>query len=199
VSAILRQQAWLATRHPRRGSRLVLRHVTNDGTGPNPPTLIGATLAVAAPIGAYAISVAATSAAGNLAQGDRVQIGQQIVAISAPTPAIPFNEGCGFANVALMHQLTSDYAAGTPLTFTFLADRSIYGIVASFPRNLIDGQLILVRDLRVSVGVFDAEGREMPAPAIGDQIEVSGDWRTIVDVSPNYAMGVPITYQIHAR
>lgn len=181
------------------GSTITLRTVSR-GTGPqpfaNPPSVEGATIAADAGAGATSISLFATAASGQLIAGDSVIANGAALSVGGNAPAsATFGLTPGFPAVPLASPLTAPLTAGTPTTFAFGADATVYTSVSAFPIALGSNADVQIGDLRFTI----AANGVAAMPTDTDLVIFNGAILSIVSVTPIYLYGQAIKYQIQAR
>ncbi|WP_029313215.1 hypothetical protein [Acidiphilium angustum] len=181
------------------GSTITLRTVSR-GTGPqpfaNPPSVEGATIAANAAAGETNIALYAQAASGQLIAGDSVIVNGAAVTVGGNAPASStFGTAPGFPAVPLASPLTMALTAGTPVSFSFGADKTVFTSVSAFPIALGTNADVQIGDLRFTI----AANAVAAMPTDTDLVLFNGDILSIVSVTPIYLYGQAIKYQIQAR
>ena len=194
-----RQNA-VATKRPSVGTLGFLRTPETTGGYTNPPTMMAPTVGAAASPGDTSLHIACASAFGYLAAGDTLQVGQEVLTVASNTNSLSLTgNSIGFGAVPIVGVLANSHSVGDPILVTYAADVPVYAVVNNYPRRLIDGTLIQVQDLLVTIGVFDANGNLLADPFPFTMIGVNGDLRSIVNVTPNRIGPTIISYSLQAR
>lgn len=182
----------------RKGTHITLRRVTTSAAPellPNPPTLNDPTMDGAALSGATTIAIAATEARGRLLAGDELIIDRVTYRVTATIESRDFDDVTpGFDAVTISPVLRANVADGAVITPKWAADQTIHAVIQSYPRRLIDGTMILARDLQVTIAAHN-----LAAPTETDKLIIDGDIRSIVMAVPAYARGVIMKWDIQAR
>lgn len=181
------------------GSTITLRRVAR-GTGAtpyaNPPSVEGATIAVAAGAGATTIAIAAEAASGQLLSGDQIIVNGLALTVGAPAPASAvYGQQVGFPSVSLQSPIPIALAAGVAISFAFSADQPIYAAIRAYPVSLVAGSGIQVGDLMVTIAAYNLGA----APQDTDLILFNGSTLEIVTITPFFVYGQAVKYQIQAR
>ncbi len=184
----------------RRGRDILYRAPTGTNTVPpmiNPPVLVAPVLAATVAAGDTTLAINATSARGLIVPNDILTLaGQQLIitdVVASRTVTVGVQPG--FDDVPFFPPINAAQAAGTPLTATWSADVTVRAFVERYPERLVDGKNILVRDLRVKIGVFLCP----ITPDDTAELIIDGDIRKIINVDPVYAGPDQTSWEIQAR
>jgi hypothetical protein len=182
----------------RMGTLVILRNPTS-GSGPvqspYPPTLDGPVLAQAYPGAATLIAINADEALGQIIAGDEITIAGVPYVVIDGGSSRPFSAATpGFDGIRISPPLAAPAAAGTPLSFVWESDIYVYARITSFPGTLVDGSLVLMEDLQVTI---PAQG--ISRPANNAKLIIGSDIRSVVTSLPIYANGQIVRWQLQAR
>ncbi len=162
----------------------------------NPPRLQDPVLGADAAAGDTTVQIAATSASGRLAAGDKIDLGGGfLLLVGADTAARPPTGPAGFAAVPVSPGVPRAVPAGTPVAFVFTADMPTFGRIAAFPRRLVDGERIRSRDLNLIVSAWQL-GEIVPGAW---SVFVNGREMSVEDATPSYEGGEIVSWSVQAR
>lgn len=180
----------------RNGAPVALRRLASAGTRNSPPTLAAPVLDGPVAAGATVLALRGAQAYGRLVAGDTLTLGGQTVTVAAETASRPIDAAVpGFDAVPLTTAIAADLPDATPVVPGWAADLAVYAKVQSFPRRLVDGQLIRSRDLSVAIGALP-DGSE---PQLSWQLVIGADVRDILDVRPAYYGALIVRWDLQAR
>lgn len=177
-------------------SFLTIRKVTQlsgMAAAPNPPNITGP-LSVYGDFnpGASSIVLTASHLIGRVVAGDTFEVDGRTLTASAAATADATNR----VTVPLTADLTEAISNGAAAAPNWSADMRLAARATPFAQNYIDGQSILMRDLRVQVAALDL-GTE---PTVGWQIIMpDGDIRQVVSWQPGLVQNFPVFYFLQAR
>ena len=144
--------------------------------------------------GSTSVSFSASNVTGQIKASDSFTVAgqsQSYTVTGGPYTA----SGNTFASVSFTPGLVSAAAAGAVVTVVPAVDVTVWARVSSFPRRLIDGELILDSDLMVMIAATQLSA----APKVRDVIVIDGDQLTVMNYLPSYGAGDIASYQIQAR
>lgn len=198
IATAVSQRLYEGIRYSGAGATAVIRHLSRSiGPAPvvNPPTVETPSVKADAAAGATTISIAAGSADGQLVVGDQIIIGSVPYVVQANTAALPLASGPGFASVPIQPALMTPVTAGTPVTFSFAADESVYVSPGAVPLGITNGSSILAGDLMVKISSWNLS----TAPTPDDVLLLNGQTYAIVSVTPIFAAGAVAGFTLQAR
>lgn len=197
MDSYVQEQTLARTKGSDRGKLVTYRPVSfTSGVepAPYPPTATSFTLSQAAGSGSSSVSFSASNAAGQIKASDSFVVAGQ--SQSYTVTGGPYTASSGsFAAVSFTPALVANAALGAALTLTPVVDVSAWARVSSFPRRLIDRDLILEGDLMITI----AKTQLSAAPKVRDVIVIDGDQLTVMNYLPVYVAGDIASYQIQAR
>ncbi len=176
-----------------RGATIYLR---TPSTSPASPPMTGPLTCDAAAQNATVVTLRSDTAIGAIVPGDVLLLGTQKLVVSNTISAAPdlVNGGDAFVGVAFTPPLSAAVTANTALTVRWSADKPLKAMVDAYPVTLVDGELILQSDLRVTMAAY-----RNPVPELAQQLVIDGVPRSIKNISPVRIRNDIIKYQLQAR
>lgn len=183
------------------GMKAVLRRVTKT-SGPdaavNPPRVVGAEVNGNHTAGATSLSLRGAAIVGRFLLGDTVVVpGLYAVAAAGPVTAAPDHT----VSIPLTEPLPLALEGGTAVSFLWACDTKLHVRLTRFPQQLVDGDKILVTDMRVRVAALSCPYPPAPQDQVIIELnEGSGPRVFNVIAAPPYAEdNVVIGYDIQGR
>lgn len=183
------------------GTPITLRRITRTG-GPapavNPPRVAGAMVDGAHSAFATTLSLRGAELVGRFLVGDGIALANgPVVYVSAPTIAAEDNT----VVLPIAGQLGAAIADGAAASFFWAADNILHAKITPYPRQLIDGSMILPTDLRVRVAAMAIAAPPKPQDVLILETEEGAGTKllTVIGYSPLAEDNVVIAYDIQAR
>lgn len=195
-AAMVARRIASATRE--RGARCILRRTTmtvGPSPLPSPPILENPVLDGELMGGEEALNIRGDVVRGILQLGDSLIVGKQVYSVTGVVQSRPStSDVSGFDDVPVFPPCvpTPDGAA---VIVTSASDVITYAMINSFPRRLIDNDLIFASDLDVLLPAYGVSEPTM----LTDRLLVAGKERTIVAVSPMFIRDTVVQWRIQAR
>lgn len=182
------------------GVRITLRRVTRTG-GPdqavNPPRVASVVVNGAHAAGSATLSLRGAAIVGRFLPGDGIAIAGGALAYVGAAVTAQDNE----VIVTLTAPLAAPVADGALVSLIWAADRIVAAKVTPYPRNLVDGAMILPTDVRVRVSAMELPVEPSPQDQVLLEVNEGAGQRilTVVGHIPLTEDNVTIAYDIQAR
>ena len=181
----------IQTLNTRIAATILISHisvVSGPNPGPNPPTAISPTIS-SANIGDATVTISCQTASGRVTIGDSFTI-QGIQGIFKITADITSSMDV-FTSVPISPTIPANITSVTPITFSWINQQSVQAYIGGAFKTQIEGGTITAV-IKITIPVNNLSFM----PQVGDRVIFGGSTYLIGNITPMYAYGQPVAYEL---